>query len=190
MIEKEMKKLENTIRHCKLCQLHKNRKNPVLGEGSLKPKVFFIGEAPGKNEDIKGRPFVGSAGKIFDKLLKSIDLKREDIYITNVVKCHPPGNRKPTKEEIEKCSRYLEKQISLIKPRIIATLGNVALQWICKKFEIKLESISSVHGKIVEIKTDYDKVYFIPLYHPAFAVYNPNMINVLLRDMRKILLLL
>ncbi len=187
MLEREMEALRIEILRCTLCGLHKHRKNPVVGEGSLHPKIFFIGEAPGRSEDAAGKPFVGSAGRIFDKMLESIGVKREEVYITNVVKCRPPGNRTPTNEEINACSKYLERQISLIKPRVVATLGSVALRWAGERFGIRQKGVSHLHGKIIHLDADYGRVFLVPLYHPAVALYNPGMINVLLKDIRKIL---
>lgn len=180
----EIEKIKNEILSCQKCELFKTRKNPVVGEGSLEPKVMFIGEAPGFNEDIEGRPFCGKAGEVLDELLGFIKLKREEVYITNIVKCRPPENRDPKEEEIKKCSVYLDRQIEIIKPKIIATLGRYSMAYIFKKFSLeeKIQSISKIHGKIFNAGDLFLKVTIIPLYHPAVATYNQNMIEVLKKD--------
>jgi len=146
---------------------------------------MFIGEAPGFNEDKQGKPFVGQAGKIFDELLESVNLKREEIYITNILKCRPPANRNPTSEEIKFCTPYLEKQIEIIKPKVICCLGNFATEFIMKRFSLnkELQSISRIHGKIFSISTlTQNNLKIIPLYHPAVATYDPYKIETLKKD--------
>ncbi|RLI64008.1 MAG: uracil-DNA glycosylase [Candidatus Asgardarchaeum californiense] len=182
MDNRKWRQLEKEIANCRKCDLWKTRKNPVIGEGSKDARIMFIGEAPGYWEDIKGRPFVGKAGKIFDELLQSIDLRREEVYIANVLKCRPPNNRNPFQNEIDACTPYLDQQIELIHPRIIATLGNFALSYISKKFGLKQENIGQSHGKIFKIKTLFGDLIIIPLYHPAAAVYNPLLKKTLLED--------
>jgi len=149
---------------------------------------MFIGEAPGFNEDKKGKPFVGQAGKIFDKLLSSIDLKREKIYITNILKCRPPNNRNPTQEEIKICSSYLDKQIGIIKPKVICCLGNFATGFIMKKFNLKekIQGISKIHEKLFSTSTLNGVIKIIPMYHPAVATYDISKFNVLKKDFEKI----
>jgi len=115
---------------CEKCPLYLSRTRVVPGEGDTKSKVMFIGEAPGEEEDLKGKPFVGKAGQLLTKILQSVDIKREDIFITNMLKCRPPANRNPSKSEIETCFPYLETQIALINPKIIVTLGNVPTQYL------------------------------------------------------------
>ena len=182
MNEKEWGLLEKEIINCKKCDLWKTRNNPVIGEGSKNAHVLFIGEAPGYWEDVKGHPFVGKAGKIFDELLESIGLRRDEVYIANVLKCRPPSNRNPSQEEVDACIPYLDRQIEMIHPRIIATLGNFALSYISKKFGLKQENIGRIHGKTFKIKTLFGDLIIIPLYHPAAAVYNPLLKNTLLED--------
>jgi len=184
--EEEMKSIEKGVRNCRKCSLWETRTNPVVGEGSLDPKVMFIGEAPGYNEDKEGRPFVGKAGKVLDELLESIGLKREEIYITNVLKCRPPNNRDPKSEEIKACTPYLDRQISIVKPSVICTLGNFATSYILEKFGIKPENIGKLHGKVYRVKNLMIDASIIPLYHPAAAVYNPEMKAILMEDFRKI----
>ncbi len=160
--------VEEEIRACKKCPLHKTRKNAVPGEGGFRKKIMFIGEAPGKWEDIKGRPFVGAAGKYLDELLASVGLSREDVYITNIVKCRPPGNRDPLPEEIRACAPYLERQISVMKPKIICPLGRFSAKYILEKYGFTMKSISSAQGKVYQ----HPEVIIIPMYHPAAALYH------------------
>lgn len=149
----------------------------VMGEGSLDAKIVFVGEAPGKREDELGRPFVGASGKFLDEMLASIGLKREDVYITNIVKYRPPGNRDPLPEEKAEFAPYLLKQIQIIKPEVIVTLGRHALSF----FKDDL-SISKVHGQPFKLKTATHNLYLLPLYHPAAALYNGGMRQQLLDD--------
>jgi len=187
MTEKnEFKKLFSLVKNCKNCDLWKNRQNPVLGEGSINAKIMFIGEAPGLNENIQGRPFVGRAGKILDEMLKSINLKRKDVYITNILKCQPPGNRNPLQNEINSCTKYLDKQIEKIQPEIIVTLGAFASSYVFEKFNINFEKIGMIHGKIFNLNSIFGKQTVIPIYHPAVATYNPNAKKILLKDFHKI----
>src|SRR5579864_7269178 len=126
-----MKKLDGQIRKCKLCRLWESRTHAVPGEGNIKdPEVVFVGEGPGRNEDLQGKPFVGSGGKLLDQLLNNASLERSQVYITNIVKCRPPKNRKPKPDEVETCtSNYLENQIEILQPRLICTLGAIALEY-------------------------------------------------------------
>jgi len=186
--QEEIKKITKEILNCKKCDLYKTRTNPVIGEGSSEADIMFIGEAPGFNEDKQGKPFVGQAGKIFDELLNSINLKREKIYITNILKCKPPQNRNPAPEEIIACSNYLNKQIDIIKPKVICCLGNFATDYILKKFDLKdkIQGISKIHGNVFNVSTLNGQIKIIPLYHPAVATYNPNMLNILKKDFEDI----
>lgn len=163
----------------------KNKFFPVIGEGSHEAKIMFIGEAPGKNEALTGRPFCGAAGKVLDKLLDSIKLERKDVYITNIVKDRPPDNRDPYPEEIEAYAPFLDRQINIIQPRVIATLGRFSMKYIMEKFGLgdKLKPISQMHGQSFEAETDYGKVQIVPLYHPATALYGESM-EVLKKDFR------
>ncbi len=174
-----LKKIENEIRKCKKCPLYRMRKNAVPGEGGHKKKIMFIGEAPGRREDELGRPFVGAAGKFLDELLGEIGLSREDVYITNVVKCRPPNNRDPTDEEISLCSPYLERQIEALKPRIICPLGRFSAKYILEKYGFEMSTISKVQGKIFE-----GEVIIIPMYHPAAALYHQNLKDDLRRSFK------
>lgn len=180
------KTLKQGIENCKKCNLWKTRDNPVIGEGSLDAEVLFIGEAPGYWEDKKGRPFVGRAGKILDELLEDISLKRDEVYIANILKCRPPSNRNPLPSEIAACTTYLDRQIEIINPKIIATLGNFSTKYILEKYGLKSERIGKTHGKVFHVANLLGKTKIIPLYHPAAATYNPNMKNVLAEDFKKI----
>lgn len=187
MIEEEIRRMEEEIKNCKRCELWKTRKNPVVGEGSLTTKIMFVGEAPGEWEDKEGRPFVGKAGRVLDELLDFLELKRKNIYITNVLKCRPPKNRNPLSKEIKACSCYLDKQIELIKPDVIVTLGNFALSYIFEKFLLLPQKISKVHGKVFKVHTPMGVKRIIPLYHPAVATYRRDMKKLLLKDFKAII---
>jgi len=186
--QKEINKLKQEILNCKKCDLWKTRNKPVVGEGSLNTEIIFIGEAPGFNEDKQGKPFVGKAGKIFDELLNLVNLKREEIYVTNILKCKPPKNRNPKEEEIIACTPYLNKQIAIINPRIICCLGNFATSYILNKFGLKnkVQGISKIRGEIFSVSTLTGKIKIIPLYHPAVAIYNDGMLNTLKKDFEKL----
>ena len=158
----------------------KNGVFPVIGEGDHCAKIMFIGEAPGKNEAATGRPFCGASGKVLDKLLESVGILRKDVYVTNIVKDRPPMNRDPFPDEIEAYVPYLDQQIEIIKPEIIATLGRFSMGYIMRRLglESQLDSISNIHGKVFNA----DNVKIIPLYHPAVAVYNGGMKDALIKD--------
>jgi len=185
-VEKEIKQLSQDVIGCKKCDLYKTRKNPVVGDGSLNASVMFIGEAPGYHEDAQGIPFVGRAGKVFDELLQSIELEREEVYVCNILKCRPPDNRNPFDPEIKACTPYLDKQITAIKPKVIGTLGNFATSYVLEKFGLQAEKIGKIHGKTFHIKNLLFESRIIPLYHPAAATYNPNMKSVLMDDFKAI----
>lgn len=184
MQEEELEEISKEVKSCKRCTLFKERTNPVFGAGSITSDIMFIGEAPGRNEDLQGLPFVGAAGKILDELLQSIDLKRKDVYIANILKCRPPGNRDPKNEEIKACTLYLDRQIEIIHPKIISTLGNFASKYIMESFGITTGSISKIHGKVFTVSTLTVQARIVPLYHPAAAVYNPNLKGVLIKDFK------
>ena len=184
----QLKKIKDEIVAAKNSPLYdfrtKNNFLPVIGEGDHYAKIMFIGEAPGKNEALTGRPFCGAAGHILDELLQSINIKRQDVYITNIVKDRPPFNRDPLPEEIEFYAPFLIRQIEIIKPEVIATLGRFSMAYIMKKFglESELKSISVIHGKIFSTKISYGEIKIIPLYHPAVAIYNAHEKETLKKD--------
>ncbi len=169
-----------------------NKNLPVIGEGSHFSEIMFIGERPGRNEAKTGRPFCGAAGKILDELLESAGIKREEIYITNIVKDRPPQNRDPFPEEIEVYGPFLDRQIEIIQPKIIATLGRYAMGYVMTKLglELELEPISVNHGKVFAVPREAlakwgrenDEVKVVPLYHPAVAVYNSHTKGELKKD--------
>lgn len=164
----------------------KNKYYPVIGEGSHDAKIMFIGEAPGRNEAETGHPFCGRSGKMLDELLKSIDLDRKEVYITNIVKDRPQDNRDPSPEEIEIYSPFLDRQIEIIKPKIIATLGRFSMQYIIERYGPmdKLAPIGSLHGKVLSTEIGGEEVKIIPLYHPAVAIYNQNTKGDLIKDFK------
>lgn len=162
-----------------------NKYFPVIGEGSHQADVVFIGEAPGRNEAETSRPFCGQAGRILDELLASINVKREDVYITNIVKDRPQNNRDPLPEEIELYGPFLDRQLEIIKPKIIATLGRFSMSYILQKFNMgELGTISALHGKTLEGEASWGKIKIIPLYHPAAAIYTRALKGTLLEDFK------
>jgi uracil-DNA glycosylase family 4 len=163
-----------------------NGTHPVIGEGSHFARVMMVGEAPGRNEAATGRPFVGAAGKILNELLASADIKREDIYITNIVKDRPPFNRDPLPEEIAVYAPFLDRQIEIIRPEIVVTLGRYAMGYIMERLGLgaRLAPISKMHGTVIDAQTSYGPVKIIPLYHPAVAVYNASSKDTLKADMQ------
>jgi len=182
--EEELKKIKDEILGCNKCSLRKLRDEnnyfPVIGQGNHNADILFIGEAPGKNEAKTGVPFCGASGRILDELLISVGIKREDVYVTNILKDRPPNNRDPEGPEIELCIPYLRSQIELIKPKVICTLGRYSMEVVMKHFGLadKLETIGKMHGKEFE----KDGIKILPLYHPAVAVYNGNMKETLKSD--------
>ncbi|MFH1824039.1 MAG: uracil-DNA glycosylase [Candidatus Firestonebacteria bacterium] len=154
------------IKDCKLCELHKTRINFVFGEGSPDAKVVFIGEAPGRDEDEQGRPFVGRAGQLLTKIIESINFKREEVFILNILKCRPPNNRPPEPDEVEKCKPYLEKQLEMINPVIICTLGNPSTQTLLNT----KEGITKIRGNIFFWKG----IEVIPTLHPSACLRFPD----------------
>ena len=167
---------------CTRCRLSQGRTQVVFGVGNPHADLMFVGEAPGFHEDKQGVPFVGQAGKLLDKLLGGIGLERPEVYIANVLKCRPPGNRDPQPDEIESCEPHLFRQIELIQPRVVATLGNFAT----KLLSGKPTGITRVHGQDQEVTLGGNRVLLYPLYHPAAALYTPAMLNVLQEDFRRI----
>lgn len=156
----------------------------VLGEGSHDAKIMFVGEAPGQNEAKTGRPFCGAAGRTLDELLVSIGIPRAGVYITNIVKDRPPGNRDPLPSEIEIYSPFLDRQIAVIQPKVIATLGRFSMEYIMRKFGLsfELEPISRAHGKLYEAEAEWGKLKIAPQYHPAAAIYNQSLKDTLKKD--------
>jgi DNA polymerase len=183
-----MKQIRDEIIDLKESPLYEYRTQnnfvPVIGEGSHDANIFFIGEAPGKNEAMTGRPFCGASGKVLDQMLESIGLDRKGVYVSNIVKDRPPDNRDPTPKEIALYSPFLKRQIEIIKPAVIATLGRFSMTYILTLFDFKEKDqpIGKMHGKVLEGKADYGKIHVVPLYHPAVALYNGGTRTILKED--------
>ena len=176
-MSQELERISSEVRVCTKCVLYKARKLAVPGDGPVDAKVMFVGEGPGAQEDLTGRPFVGSAGKLLAELLASIGLVRSSVFITNIVKCRPPDNRPPRKTETETCvSLYLEPQIRIINPKIIVPLGTPAIKTLMGDDY----SATAVHGKVFR----RDNRLFLPLYHPAAALYDVRLKETMLGDMK------
>jgi uracil-DNA glycosylase len=167
---------------CTKCRLASGRTQVVFGVGDANADLMFVGEAPGFHEDKQGHPFVGQAGKLLDQLLEGIGLTREQVYIANVLKCRPPGNRDPQPDEIEACEPHLFRQLELIRPRVVATLGNFAT----KLLTGKSYGITRVHGRPQETTLGGRRVTLYPLYHPAAALYTPAMLRTLQDDFARL----
>lgn len=172
-----LSELENAVSACGLCGLSQARNNAVPGEGPANAEIMFVGEGPGFHEDRQGRPFVGAAGQYLEELLASIGLTREDVYITNVVKCRPPQNRDPLPEEIEACRPYLDRQIELIRPKLIVTLGRFSMNLFMPEAQI-----SKVHGRPRKIQG----VVYYPVYHPAAGLHQPRWKSIIEEDIKRI----
>jgi uracil-DNA glycosylase len=167
---------------CTKCALARGRTQVVFGSGSATAELMFVGEAPGFHEDKQGVPFVGAAGQLLGKLLAGIGLTRDEVFVANVLKCRPPGNRDPQPDEIESCEPHLWRQIELIQPKVIATLGNFAT----KLLSGKPLGITRVHGVEQEVVLGGNRVILYPLFHPAAALYTPRMLEVLENDFRRL----
>jgi uracil-DNA glycosylase len=175
--EDSLEKIAGDVRGCPLCKLARTRKNAVPGEGQISAKIMFIGEAPGRSEDEKGKPFVGAAGRILDNVLKNAGIERSQVFITNIVKCRPPNNRVPEEDELIACRPYLDRQIALIKPKVICILGRTAYSSI-----LGGNSITANRGKIVERS---GQKYF-STFHPAAVIYNKSLRSRLEDDLKKL----
>lgn len=184
--DEELKKIKDEVVALKTSPLYaermKNKYFPVIGEGNHLAEIMFVGEAPGENEAKTGRPFCGRAGKVLDLLLANVGIERKNVYVTNIVKDRPPGNRDPYPDEIEIYAPFLDRQIKIIKPKVVATLGRFSMQYVMNRYglEGELSSISALHGKVFSAK-DF-KV--LPLYHPAAAIYNQHLLNTLKEDFK------
>lgn len=170
--------LNEAIKDCLACPLGRTRTNLVLGSGDPEAEIMFVGEAPGYHEDRQGMPFVGPAGQFLDQLLKSIGLRRSEVYIANTLKCRPPENRDPLPEELSACTPYLFKQIEIIRPRIICTLGNHATRTLLRTGT----GISQLHGKLIR----KGGLAYVPLFHPAAALHKPPLKAVLIEDFQRL----
>jgi uracil-DNA glycosylase len=170
--------LQKRVKECKKCSLADTRKKVVFGEGNSKARLLFIGEAPGEEEDIQGRPFVGRAGKLLDKMIEGIGLRREEVYICNVLKCRPPNNRDPKPDEADLCKGYLISQLEIISPKVICTLGKHAYNTLLGVDE----SIIRIRGTL----TRYKGIKLLPTYHPSFLLRNAGRMNEALGDMERL----
>lgn len=171
--------LKSEVSSCRKCPLSKTRKNVVFGAGSEKARLMFVGEAPGQDEDIQGLPFVGRAGQLLTKIIEAMGMKREDVYIANILKCRPPENRPPAPDEILACRDNLKRQIGMIKPKVICTLGKFASQTL-----LNTETpISALRGKF----GSYDGIKVMPTFHPAYLLRNPGDKRLVWEDMKKVM---
>lgn len=174
----KLKSFYHEINQCQKCSLHTSRINFVFGMGNPHANVMFIGEAPGREEDLNGLPFVGKAGQLLDKMLFALKMKREDVYIANVLKCRPTNNRDPLPEEILHCEPFLKKQIEIIKPKVIVALGRISAQVLLKNSESLSNLRQSIH--------QYEKIPFIVTYHPAALLRNPGWKGKAWQDLKNI----
>jgi DNA polymerase len=178
--ELQLRELREHIGDCQRCKLSKQRKTIVFGAGNSGARLMFIGEAPGKEEDLQGLPFVGDAGMLLKRLIEKMGMKREDVYIANIIKCRPPMNRDPEEDEIAVCREFIEKQISIIRPTVIMTLGRIALQALMNAHKLK---ITSARGHFL----DYDGIPVMPTFHPAYLLRNPQDKMLTWSDAQKVL---
>lgn len=181
-----MRRLRDRADACTRCSLSGSRTRAVVGSGSLDASVVLVGEAPGRKEDETGLPFVGSAGRLLDRLLAEAGLSREGVFITNIVKCRPPGNRRPKRTEVEPCEPYLDEQLSIIRPRVVAPMGNSPLAYFQGRYGLPRKVVGDVHGEAFTVRESWGEVILLPLYHPAAAIYNRRLLRGLEEDMRKL----
>jgi uracil-DNA glycosylase family 4 len=174
-----LEELRAIVTACEKCRLSKSRTQVVYGVGNPNADLMFIGEAPGRDEDIQGEPFVGRAGQLLTDIIKAMKLTRDDVYIANVIKCRPPDNRNPEPDELDECRPYIRRQVEIIQPRVIVTLGRFALQSLTEK----AFAISSVRGQWLE----YNGVRVMPTYHPAYLLRNPAAKKEVWADMKKVM---
>ncbi|MCM8765652.1 MAG: uracil-DNA glycosylase [Candidatus Omnitrophica bacterium] len=177
-----LKEIEEEVLRCEKCSLYKTRKKPVLGEGNLYAKILFLGEAPGVEEDREGKPFVGRAGKLLTQIVEALGFRREEVYITNVLKCRPPENRSPLPQEVNACFDYLQRQIEIIKPSVICALGRFANLALSKNDL----SLNQIHGK----EYFYAGIKVIPTFHPAYLLRNPEEKKTAWQDFKKVIKIL
>jgi len=173
-----LEEVREELGDCRRCKLHSTRTNIVFGTGNPKAKLIFVGEGPGRDEDFQGKPFVGLAGQLLTKIIQAIQLTREEVYIANIIKCRPPGNRNPEPDEIRTCEPFLIKQLEAIRPKLICALGTFAAQTLLKSEE----KISLLRGRFHQ----YQGISLMPTYHPAYLLRNPNFKRDVWEDMKKI----
>lgn len=184
--QKLLAEIAGEVENCQECPLYQDAKNGVPGEGSAHAILMFIGEAPGKQEDITGKPFVGTAGKFLERLLNSIGLNRSDVFIGNIVKHRPPANRAPKPDEVTVCTPYLNRQIQIIKPPIIIPLGRHSTEYVFSQTKKKFSNISALRGHIFKLRLFDLPVTVIPTYHPAAGLYSPKYKAAIVEDFQKI----
>jgi len=188
--QESLNKLKQKIIRELDCELKDSSSNLVFGKGNPDAQIFIIGEAPGKEEDLKGIPFVGRSGKIIDDLLVENNLSLDDVYVANILKYRPPKNRNPHMNEIKLHTPYLIEQIKIIHPKIICTLGNFSTRFVLSKFDTKkmntIDGISKLHGKVLNLNIDGENYKVVPLYHPAATLYRPKLKGVLSADFQNI----
>ncbi len=185
--ERRLDEIAQRIATCRKCPLWESRTNTVPGEGDPCRGVVFIGEAPGRNEDLKGRPFVGVAGRLLTEMLEKRGLSRAEVFITNIVKCRPPGNRDPRPNEIAACMPYLDEQLSAIKPRLVVMLGRHSARHVLERYLNKKPGpIMSIRGRVYRGKAPWGEAVFFPTLHPAAALYNPKLRDLLEKDFDEI----
>ncbi len=184
----QLKQVKADVVACHKCSLGETRILPVVGVGNHEAEIMFVGEAPGANEDKTGVPFCGRAGAILDEMLNVAGVQRESVYICNILKCRPPGNRNPEMEEVETCTPFLDRQIEIIKPKFICCLGNFATSYLMQKFGLgdMVRGISKIHGQIYTVPADWGEILIVPFYHPAVATYHASMKETLKEDFVKI----
>jgi len=181
-----LNRIAEEVKTCRKCGLYRCAKNAVPGEGNPKAKIMLIGEAPGKREDLTGRPFVGSAGKLLDSVLEKAGIMRKDIFIGNIAKHRPPDNRAPKPDEIEACTPYLDRQIKIIRPKIIVPLGTHSTKYIMEKAGLEFTTISDVRGKVFDGSALGSKIKIVPSFHPAAAIYNRKLRETIEDDFKMI----
>jgi DNA polymerase len=178
----QLEQISQTIHDCKKCGLYQTRNFPMVGDGNINARIVLIGEAPGKNEDQTGKAFQGKAGDVLNELLEVSGLTRDDVYITNILKCRPPKNHDPSEEQIGACLDYLWQQLKCLQPQIIGTMGKFATREFFQRCKIPFTRISEMHGRIFKIQPSYGSVLVVSMYHPAVASYRPAMLPQLEKD--------
>ncbi len=185
-----LNEIKNQIFNCTKCELHKTRTNTVPGKGNYNAKVIVIGEAPGRFEDLQGEPFVGRGGNLLTKCLSEVGINREDVFITNIVKCRPPENRRPTKIESKACTPFLDMQIEAINPKVIVTLGAVSGEYISKKFNCTWTAMLKENGKPKKVNTLTNQLILLPILHPAAVLRDPNKKGIFISALKTLLTLI
>ncbi len=182
----KLERLRRQIVSCQKCRLARTRKHAVPGEGTPNASLMLIGEAPGRTEDLQGKPFVGQAGRFLDSLLEAAEVKRDEVFIGNILKCRPTSpsgrDRRPAKEEVTVCTPYLDQQIEAIEPKFILTLGDTATRYVFKKYGLEQEGISRIHGSVFNA----GPLKIVPMYHPAAALYRKDLEEVIREDFRRL----